>query len=249
MEAILGWNVMTNLYAEKLDEVYMRVFGDASVEQELADFFTYEYPGARFTPQYRARLWDGKVRLYDQFRKTLYIGLYDYLKKFCERNNYQLENKTDIINAENISKETVEEFTKWLNLHGRGKPIEIRDYQIDAVHTALSKKRTLLLSPTASGKSLIIYSIMRWHLNNKKKCILVVDDDKHLNESLVNRLIQEDYEALGAFNGYDALKKLETFKADLIVLDTNMPIMGGLTFHQKFLRHHREWNPCRHFSI
>ena len=107
MEAILGWNVMTNLYAEKLDEVYMRVFGDASVEQELADFFTYEYPGARFTPQYRARLWDGKVRLYDQFRKTLYIGLYDYLKKFCERNNYQLENKTDIINAENISTETV----------------------------------------------------------------------------------------------------------------------------------------------
>ena len=188
---------MTNLYAEKLDEVYMRVFGDASVEQELADFFTYEYPGARFTPQYRARLWDGKVRLYDQFRKTLYIGLYDYLKKFCERNNYQLENKTDIINAENISKETVEEFTKWLNLHGRGKPIEIRDYQIDAVHTALSKKRTLLLSPTASGKSLIIYSIMRWHLNNKKKCILIVP-----TTSLVEQMYA-DFEDYSTANDFD----------------------------------------------
>ena len=136
---------------KEYDEVYMRVFGDPSVEQELADFFTYEYPGARFTPQYRARLWDGKVRLYDQFRKTLYIGLYDYLVKFCDRNKYQLETKTEIIAGEDVTRETVEEFTQWLNLHGRGKPIEIRDYQIDAVHTALSKQRTLLLSPTASG--------------------------------------------------------------------------------------------------
>ena len=63
------------LYAEKLDEVYIRVFGDPSIERELADFFTYEYPGARFTPQFKARLWDGKVRLYDQVRKTLYVGL------------------------------------------------------------------------------------------------------------------------------------------------------------------------------
>ena len=71
MEEVPSWNVMTTVTIEKLDEVYMRVFADPSIEQELADFFTYEYPGARFTPQYKARLWDGKVRLYDQVRKTL----------------------------------------------------------------------------------------------------------------------------------------------------------------------------------
>ena len=64
---------------EKLDEVYVRVFSDGGIEQELADFFTYEYPGARFTPQFRARLWDGNVRLYDVVRKTLYIGLLNYV--------------------------------------------------------------------------------------------------------------------------------------------------------------------------
>ena len=64
MEEIFGGNVIVSI--EKLDEVYVRVFSDAGIEQELCDFFTYEYPGARFTPQYRARLWDGKVRLYDQ---------------------------------------------------------------------------------------------------------------------------------------------------------------------------------------
>ena len=193
------------LTAEKLDEVYMRVFGDPSVEQELADFFTYEYPGARFTPQYRARLWDGKVRLYDQFRKTLYIGLYDYLVKFCDRNKYKVETKTEIMAGEDVTRETVEEWTQWLTLHGRGKPIEIRDYQIDAVHTAVSKQRTLLLSPTASGKSLIIYSIMRWHLNNNKKCILIVP-----TTSLVEQMYAdfEDYSTANDFDVQSHCQKL-----------------------------------------
>jgi superfamily II DNA or RNA helicase len=200
MEKIPSWNVMEiqhdTLYAEKLDEVYMRVFGDASIEQELADFFTYEYPGARFTPQYKARLWDGKVRLYDQFRKTLYIGLYEYLEKFCERNGYMLQTKGEVIGQEDVPKETVQEFTDWLNLRGRGNPIEVRDYQLDAIHTALVKQRTLLLSPTASGKSLIIYSTMRWHLNNKRKCILIVP-----TTSLVEQMYA-DFEDYSSANGF-----------------------------------------------
>ena len=144
---------------EKLDEVYVRIFSDPSIEQELADFFTYEYPGARFTPQFKARLWDGKVRLYDQIRKTLYVGLVSYVEEFCIRNGYQVEFKTPIHKTNNITSEIVYQFAKSLDPHGRGKPIEIRDYQIEAVQTALDKERTLLLSPTASGKSFIIYTI------------------------------------------------------------------------------------------
>ena len=76
---------MTHLTVEKVNEVYIRVYShDMGIEQELGDFFTYEFPGARFTPQYRAKLWDGKVRLYDIIRKTLYSGLLEYVEKFCE---------------------------------------------------------------------------------------------------------------------------------------------------------------------
>jgi superfamily II DNA or RNA helicase len=201
METIPSWNVMNiepdTLYAEKLDEVYMRIFGDPSIEKELADFFTYEYPGARYTPQYKARLWDGKVRLYDYIRKTLYIGLYEYLEKFCERNNYILRTKEPILGEGKIDMETIQEFTEWLNLRGRGQPIEIRDYQLEAVHTALNKERTLLLSPTASGKSLIIYTTMRWHLNNKRKCVLIVP-----TTSLVEQMYA-DFEDYSSANGFD----------------------------------------------
>ena len=196
---------MTTITIEKLDEVYMRVFSDASVEQELADFFTYEYPGARFTPQFKARLWDGKVRLYDQVRKTLYIGLLQYVEEFCVRNGYELVYKTPITTSNGITHELVQEFAEWLNPHGRGKPIEIRDYQVEAVKTALDKERTLLLSPTASGKSFIIYTTMRWHLQQNRKCIIIVP-----TTSLVEQLYAdfEDYSSANEFSVSNHVQKL-----------------------------------------
>jgi len=62
------------LKIEKLDNVYVRILSeDEGLLYELSEFFTYEYPGARFTPQYRARLWDGKVRMYDIMRRSSWI--------------------------------------------------------------------------------------------------------------------------------------------------------------------------------
>jgi superfamily II DNA or RNA helicase len=200
VEAIFSRNVVSTVTIEKLDEVYVRVFSDPSIEQELSEFFTYEYPGAKFTPQYRARLWDGKVRLYDQLRKTLYVGLVEYVEQFCERNDYLLTWKTDFNVLNGITDEQVYDFAKWLNPHGRGKPIEIRDYQIEAVKTALDKERTLLLSPTASGKSFIIYTTMRWHLEHKRKCIIIVP-----TTSLVEQLYA-DFEDYSSANGWKVSK-------------------------------------------
>ena len=181
---------------EKVDEVHVRVYADQSVEQELSDFFTFEYPGARFTPQYRARLWDGKVRMYDVLRKTLYVGLIKYVYEFAKSNDYTIELVTPLHTTNNITNEQVEEFAKWLNPHGHGKPIEIRDYQIEAVTQALDRERVLLLSPTASGKSFIIYTTMRWHLENALKCIIIVP-----TTSLVEQLYA-DFEDYSSANGW-----------------------------------------------
>jgi superfamily II DNA or RNA helicase len=182
---------------EKIDEVHLRIFSDdPSVEQELSDFFTFEYPGARFTPQFRARLWDGKVRMYDIIRKTLYVGLLNYVIEFAKRNDYKLEVPENVSEVDSISLEEISEFAKWLNPHGHGKPIEIRDYQIEAVKHAISAKRTLLLSPTASGKSFIIYTTMRWHLENNRKCIIIVP-----TTSLVEQLYA-DFEDYSSANGW-----------------------------------------------
>ena len=187
---------------EKLDDVYVRVFGDASIEQELTDFFTYEYPGARFTPQYRARMWDGKVRLYDQLRKTLYVGLLHYVQEFCKRNEYELEIDAELRVQCDHDKSYIEGFVRSLNPSSRGESITVRDYQLDAIWNAISRERILLLSPTASGKSLIIYSLLRWFLaHDDKRAVIIVP---------TTSLVQQMYSDFADYSQYDDGFDVET---------------------------------------
>ena len=204
---------------EKLDEVYVRVFGDASIEQELADFFTYEYPGARFTPQYKARLWDGKVRLYDQIRKTLYVGLVHYVVEFAKRNGYECELSDELAIQNGISEDYVEGFVRSLNPSSRGQPITVRDYQLDAIWNAINRERVLLLSPTASGKSLIIYSTIRYHLEYGRKIVLIVP-----TTSLVEQMYADfiDYSSANDFDVERHCQKLysgfpKDFSRDVLI--------------------------------
>ena len=167
------------IYFEKISEVYFRVYGEPDEEQNLSDFFKFRVPGYQFTPQYKARLWDGYIRLYDLHRKTLYAGLHNYLLEFAERNQTKIQfipNKdfTTPQRIHEVSQEQIKQFFGILNPHSRGNQIQIRDYQLDAVQKSINEERTLLLSPTASGKSLIIYGLLRWHLNAKRKSIIIV---------------------------------------------------------------------------
>lgn len=185
---------------EKINNVYIRVYSDSSIAQELCDFFTFEYPGAKFTPQYRAKLWDGKVRMFDINRKTMYVGLLPYLIKFAETNQYEVEMMNDVLPKNTIDVQEVVDYAKWLNPCSRGNPIEIRDYQVEAVHKALTDERVLLVSPTASGKSFIIYTTMRYHLEQNRKCIIIVP-----TTSLVEQLYA-DFEDYSSSNGWKPSK-------------------------------------------
>jgi hypothetical protein len=83
---------MANITIKPKDQVHCRVDADVGIMQELSDYFTFEQPGARFMPQYRAKLWDGKVRLYSMFTQELYTGLIPYVGAFAALNNYTVEN-------------------------------------------------------------------------------------------------------------------------------------------------------------
>lgn len=64
--------------------------------------------------------------------------------------------------------------------------------------------------------------------------ILVVEDDKDLNNAYKIILDSEGHTVETAFNGKEALEKLKDFAPDLILLDLLMPIMGGLEFLQHY---------------
>jgi superfamily II DNA or RNA helicase len=147
----------------KKNDVFLQVNTEPSVARALADFFTFEVPGAKFMPAYRNRIWDGKIRLFSPATGELYVGLLPYLEKYLKdyEENYTISE--DLQDEKRIEREVLDGFIRGLRLRSRGKSIRPRDYQVDAVEYAIRKHRALLLSPTASGKSLIIYIIVRYY--------------------------------------------------------------------------------------
>ena len=146
--------VIDTIEISKKDEVYLKVTCEAGVAQELCDYFTFTVPGHTFMPAYRMRIWDGKIRLFNIHNRLLYSGLLEYVFIFAEKRNYEVKPDGDWWKPRKIEKN--EKFLESLKL-----PFEPRDYQLEGFHHALSYKKSLLVSPTASGKSLIIYLIVR----------------------------------------------------------------------------------------
>ena len=151
---------------EKIDEVFMRVHCDDGLARDLYDFFSFTVPGAKFMPSYKNKYWDGKVRLFSIKTNKIYIGLLPYVDEFCRERGFNFEGIQDVIGEKQRATEELHQFIEKLNL-----PFSPRDYQMEAFRTAVQYGRQLLLSPTASGKSLIIYLLARYY--NKKTIIIV----------------------------------------------------------------------------
>ena len=181
---------MTNIKIRKKNEVYLNVTAEPYIQQELSDYFTFEVPGAKFMPQYRSKYWDGKIRLYSPHNGEIYVGLLDKITSWARKSNYTIEfedNKfygTPFEENSHVSYEGVKEFMERITKY---KP---RDYQVEAVYDALRFNRKLLISPTASGKSMMIYSIVRYFTALNKRILLVVP-----TTSLVEQMYKdfEDY--------------------------------------------------------
>ena len=181
---------MANIIIQKKNEIYLKVETEPHIHQELSEYFTFEVPGAKFMPQYRSKYWDGKIRLYSNHTGEIYVGLLDKLVAWAKNCEYTVEfrdNKfygSPFEENEMISVEGVSDYMKSISRH------EPRDYQIDAVYDALRYNRKLLISPTASGKSLMIYSIVRYFVEKDHNILLIVP-----TTSLVEQMYKdfEDY--------------------------------------------------------
>lgn len=160
---------MSDIRLCELNEALIKVECDRGFAQELSDYFTFHVPGYQFMPAYRNRIWDGKVRLLDLRTMTIYRGLIPYIQKFCEERDYKLAIDPHLELTEVYPLNAAKEFIKTLNL-----PHEVRDYQLNAFVHAVRNKRILLLSPTASGKSLILYLIVRHLQLEHKRGLLIV---------------------------------------------------------------------------
>lgn len=151
---------------EQLNNIYLKIICEPSIAQELSDFFTFEVPNAKFSPQYRSKYWDGKIRLFSVKTHQIYVGLLRHVIEFCKINDYPYT-VSEIHTG--IEEEPKLEFLDKLNL-----PFEAHEHQKIGFMHALHHKRAVIISPTASGKSLLIYSIIAWLLSHKKKRGLLI---------------------------------------------------------------------------
>ena len=158
---------METITIQKKNEVFLNIQTDASIEMELSEHFQFFVPGYKFMPAYRNRMWDGKIRLFDSRKKTLYCGLHKYLREFCDVRDYKLEviESPQYGALESSLSPDLEGLISNLSLSVNGADIIPRQYQLEGLSHTLSQEKSLLLSPTASGKSLIIYLAIRYYLD------------------------------------------------------------------------------------
>ncbi len=171
--ATIEW-LMSDLTITKKNEVFLKIVSEPHVAHELSDQFTFDIPGAKYMPQYRKRYWDGKIRLFNLQTGEIYVGLLDKIVSFCKHHKYEYKFEdskfygTPFEVNEMISLEGVKDY---MNAISKTTP---RDYQIEGVYDALRHNRRLVISPTASGKSLMIYAIVRYFAEQNKKTLIVV---------------------------------------------------------------------------
>ena len=165
---------MSDLVIQKSNEVFLKIEAEPHVYYELRDHFTFEVEGAKFMPQYRNKHWNGEIHLFDLRKKQIYVGLLDRIIAFCKRRDYQykfVDNQyygTPFEINEGISYAGVKDYMRSICCHPP------RKYQIQGVYDALRHNRKLLISPTASGKSLMIYSLVRYYIDKGEKILLIV---------------------------------------------------------------------------
>lgn len=217
---------------EQFNETHMRVFvDDFGIEQELQEFFTFFAPGYKFMPAFKNKLWDGKIKLFDTRKKTLYKGLLFFAIKFCESRDYEFEVDARLNQNTKIKEGEVTQFIDSLNLTARGVPLQVRDYQYQAVFKSLETKRNLLLSPTSSGKSLILYSKIRYHLDRLDHRVLVVVPTTMLVEQLYADFA--DYSSLNGWNPEDHIQLLYSGKEKLFTKSVMISTWQSLTAMMK----------------
>jgi len=192
-----------DLMIEKKSDVYISLIGETSLLYELQDIFTFYADGYKYHPKVKAKIWDGKIRLLKLLSKNrgeLYYGLLEDVIKFCRNRNYTFEIAEELKIKNIPTSAELEEYSKSINICSKNEPIQLRDYQTKGFIDSIQRKRCLLLSPTSSGKSAIIYTISKYLLEKNKRGLIIVP-----NVTLIQQLYN-DFIDYSSANNWDTEK-------------------------------------------
>jgi len=177
---------MSDIIISKKNEVYIKLECESHILHELAPHFTFSVESAKFMPQYRGKGWNGEIRLLSTATGEVYAGLldrviakiknYGYTYEFVDNKYYGLPFEIN----EEISLEGVKGY---MNYIGKFSPY---DYQINTVYECLRYNRKTVVSATSSGKSFMIYAVIRYYVSKGLNCLVVFP-----TTSLIHQMIKD----------------------------------------------------------
>jgi len=186
---------MADLNLRLLNYSMLHVDCEPGIAKELSEYFSFYVPGYKFMPAYKNRVWDGKIRLFNHSTQEISAGLYIQIQKFASQRNYTVAILDNPQYGSPSDTNKISEFRPWLDIEEKTSlPFSPRNYQEEAVKVALRSSRAILLSPTGSGKSFIIYLIMKYYMtmtSEKGKILIIVP-----TTSLVEQMYS-DFESYG----------------------------------------------------
>ena len=112
--------------------------------------------------------------------------MHKYLREFCEVRDYNLK----VIDSpaygalQSALSPDIDGLLSQMSLSVNGADIIPRPYQLEGLSHTLSQEKSLLLSPTASGKSLIIYLAIRYYLDVFEGNVLLIVPTTSLVEQM-----------------------------------------------------------------
>ena len=206
---------------ESVDEVRYYIKAEKGIKQELRDYFSFMVPGAQYMPMFKRRIWDGKIRLFDILSSTLPRGLKTYLQKFADDRKYSISIKESEKKL-CITPEQLQEYYKTLKVSVKKQAVDMHPHQSQAIVHAINNQRCVIISPTGSGKSLIIYVLLRFLqsvLKSDRKILILVP-----TVGLVNQMDSDFFDYSKADTSWSCKKYVHKISAGADK-DTNKQII------------------------
>jgi len=147
----------------KINESFLQLYGDPDDLMNISEYFSFYTPNYKWSPKYRAGIWSGKIYLFNAKVGRLPIGLFLRLKYFCRIANIETEVKYSKKTLK-LTESNITDYGKKLKI-----PHKLRDYQLAGIQQSFAQQQLIIKSPTASGKSLILYLISKLFLDLYKQ--------------------------------------------------------------------------------
>jgi len=201
---------------DKVDEVYISP-SKITIEQqlELGEEFSCKAKDFWFHPKFRTGEWSGELKYYNRNTNQFPIGLLPQFIRFCKKFNYNYKFNFDISELKcEIDDDDVDKLYKSIFKKGYIP----RDYQDYAIKKALRNKRGIIEHPTASGKSLVLYTLIRFILATTEKKVLLVVPSINLVKQMFSDFVDYGWSSCESYATliYGAAKKRDWNKPIII---------------------------------